>query len=152
MSKRRDTNTLDMFNDWQPPKVAVSLPPEVTSGGNLCSQIARAISRALKNCDMSRDEIAQEMTDYLGEKITKNMLDAYASEGRSNHKITWERVIALVYATGQHGLLGFMAEPFDLAVVPAKYSDLIELHYIEEQEKHLAHQKATRIARWKSGR
>ncbi len=152
MPRRTDTRTLDMFTDWQPPKVAVSLPPEVTSGGNLGSRIARAISRTLKTSDMTREEIAQGMSDYLGDKVTKNMLDAYASEGREHHKITWERVIALVHVTGQHGLIGFMAEMFELAAVPTKYSDIIELYHIEEQEKRLAHQKATRMARVRSGR
>ena len=48
MAKLRDPNTLDMFTDWQPPVVAVNLPPEVTNGGNLGSQIARAVGRTLK--------------------------------------------------------------------------------------------------------
>ena len=150
--KHRDTRTLDMFNDWQPPKVAMSLPPEVTSGGNLNSQIARAISRALKNSDMSRADIAEGMSKYLGKNITENILNAYASEGRESHKITLERAMALIHVTEEYGLLGFIAEPFDLAVVPTKFSDIIEIHHIEEQEKHLAHQKATRMARVRSGR
>lgn len=76
MPRRRDPNTLDMFTDWQPPQVAVNLPPEVTNGGNLSSQIARTVGRTLKASELSRDEIASAMSKYLGEEISKNMLDA----------------------------------------------------------------------------
>ncbi|MEX0366691.1 MAG: hypothetical protein AB3N22_11520 [Ruegeria sp.] len=152
MPRPRDPNTLDMFTDWQPPQVAVSLPPEVTTGGNLASQIARAVSRALKASDLSREQIAGAMSDYLGEEISKNMLDAYASEARESHRITLERFVALIHVTEQHGLLGFVAEHFGLIVVPERYSDLIELHFIEEQERALAARKSAKLARWRAGR
>lgn len=151
MPKPRDPNTLDMFTDWEPPQVAVTLPAEVTTGGNLASQIARAVGRALKASDMSREDVAAGMSEYLGEEISKNMLDAYASEARESHRITLERFIALIHVTGQNGLLGFVAEQFELIVVPQRYSDLIELHFIEEQERALAARKNARLARWKAG-
>ena len=152
MPKPRDPNTLDMFTDWQPPQVAVTLPPEVTTGGDLASQIARAVSRSLKASGMSREQIAEAMTEYLGEEVSKNMLDAYASEARESHRITLERFVALINVTGQHGLLGFVAEQFDLVVVPERYSDLIELHFIEEQERALAARKSAKLARWRAAR
>jgi hypothetical protein len=152
MPKPRDPNTLDMFTDWEPPQVAVTLPAEVTTGGNLASQSAGAVSRALEASEMSREEVAAGMSKYLGEKISKNMLDAYASEARESHRITLERFIALIHVTGQNGLLGFVAEQFELIVVPQRYSDLIELHFIEEQERALAARKNARLARWKAGR
>ncbi|WP_170328536.1 hypothetical protein [Ruegeria arenilitoris] len=126
MSRHRDPNTLDMFSDWQLPQVYVTLPPEVATGGNLSSQIARAVSRALKASDLSREQIADAMSEYLGEEFSKNMLDVYASEARESHRITLERFVALIHVTNQHGLLGFVAEQFGLVVVPERYSDLIE--------------------------
>ncbi|MCV6583995.1 MAG: hypothetical protein OIF47_00525 [Marinibacterium sp.] len=152
MPKARDPNTLDMFRDWRPPQVSVSLPPEVTTGGNLGSQLARAVSRALKAAGRSREEIAAEMSDYLGDEISKNMLDAYASEARESHKITVERMMALIHVTGQHGLLGFIAEQFGLVVVHERYRDIIDLHFIEEQEQALAARKSATLARWRAGR
>lgn len=152
MPKHRDPNTLDMFTDWEPPQVAAQLPPEVVCGGTLGGQIARAVSRALKNCDLSRDEIAARMGEYLGASISPNMLDAYASEARETHTISFERLIALVHVTGELGLLGFAAEQFGMIVVSEKYSSLIELHFIEEQEERLKQRKAASMARWRAGR
>ena len=91
------------------------------------------------------------MTKYLGEVISKNMLDAYASEARESHKITLERVVALIEVTWQQRLLGFVADHFGLVVVPEKYSDIIELHFIEEQERRLAQRKSASLARWRAG-
>ncbi|MGR3760924.1 hypothetical protein ACUXV3_12460 [Roseobacteraceae bacterium NS-SX3] len=143
---------MDMFTDWQPPEVSVRLPDEVATGGNLGSRIARAVARVLKACALSREEVAAAMSDYLGQEVSKNMLDAYASEAREDHKITFERMIALVAVTGEVGLIGFAAEMFDLVVVPEKYSDLIELHFIEEQERALAARKNAKLARWRACR
>lgn len=149
MPKRRDTLTLDLFRDWEPPKVAVSLPAGTVRGGTLATQIARAVSHALSECDQSRYEIAKAMSEYLGQDVSKNMLDAYASQARGEHKITLERLIALIEVTKQYGLLGFIAKNFDLIVVPKKYSDLIDLHFIDEQMKFLEQRKNAGLARWK---
>ncbi|WP_282093070.1 hypothetical protein [Epibacterium ulvae] len=147
--RKRDPNTLDMFTDWQPPEVAVNLPAEVTTGGTLTSQIARAVSRVLRECEQPRHEIAAAMSDYLGQDVTRNMLDAYASEAREGHKITFERALALMVVTGQTGLLGFASEMFDLIVVPSEYRELIELHFIEEQQKRLEAKRALITSQWK---
>lgn len=151
MPKRRDPNTPDMFTDWQPPQIAAQLPPEVVCGGTLPGQIARAVSRAMKNCSMSRDEIAEQMSAYLGTDVSVNMLCAYASEARESHAISFERLIALIHVTGELGLLGFAAEQFGMIVVPEKFSSLIELHFIEEQEERLKQRKAANMARWRAG-
>lgn len=151
MPKKRDPFTLDMFTDWEPPEVSVRLPDEVATGGNLGSRIARAVGRVLKASELSREEIAAGMSEYLGQEVSKNMLDAYASEAREDHKISLERMIALVAVTGETGMIGFIADMFGLVVVPEKYSDLIELHFIEEQERSLAARKSAKLARWRAG-
>ena len=95
---------MDLFTDWTPPKYAAELPAETTRGGTLDTQIARAISHALSESDMSREEVAKGMSDYLGAEVTRNMLDAYSSQARSEHKITLERFIALIEVTRNVGL------------------------------------------------
>ena len=151
MAKPRDTLTLDLF-EWQPPQVAVRMPAETVRGGTLRTQIARAVSQALKECDRSRDEVAAAMSDYLNQEVSKNMLDAYASPSRDEHHISLERFVALIEATGSYGLLGFVADHFDHVVVPSKYSDLIELHMVEEQIERQTQRKQALQARWKSAR
>ena len=149
---KRDRLTPDLFRDWQPPQVAVELAGPAPKGGTLQSRISRAVSQALSACDLPREKVAEAMSDYLGVDVSKNMLDAYASQARETHTITLERFIALVEVTGQLGLLGFVAEAFGLVVVPAKYAELIELHFIDEQRAELERRRHALAARWRAGR
>ncbi len=141
MAKRRDTQTLDLFRDYEPPEVR--LDPEITRGGTLDVKIARAISHAMRESDKSRDRIACEMSDYLGgQNVTLNMLDCYASPARRDHKITLERFIALVEVLGCHNLLGFVADFSDYIVVPARYGEIIHLWETEEALAQLENRRA----------
>lgn len=133
--KRRDEFTMDMFDEYTPPKVEVALEAEVTKGGSLDVKIARALSHAMHECDRDRETIAAEMSDYLGgQNITLNMLDSYASPARRDHKITLERFIALVHVTGCHDVLGFVAEFSDFAVVPKKFVKIIEREALQDHQ------------------
>lgn len=149
---RRDGTTIDMFTEWEPPQVAVTLPPETARGGTLSTRIARAVAHVLRECPMPREEIAAAMSDYLGQEVSKNMLDAYASQAREDHRISLERFMALIEVTGAHELVGFVAEAFGLIVVPERFRALIELHFIEEEQRRLEQRKTASLAKWRAGR
>lgn len=137
MSKRRDTLTSDLF-DWQPPKVAVGYGEEVTGRGALDNRIARAISQALREAkarDIKRAEIAKSMSEYLGRPISEDMLNKWASEAADSNRITLDAFVALIDATQAHDLVSLVVSSFGLVAVPERYSDLIELHLIEEHER-----------------
>lgn len=151
MPRPRDRSTLDLF-EWEPPQVAVGFSPETLRGGSLTSKVARAIGKALRDSDKTRDVIAAEMSQLLGQSISKTMIDAYASEAKESHRITLERTMAVIAVTNCHDLLGFIAGEFGYAVVPEKYADIIELHLIEEHEGELAKRKTALEARWRRGR
>ncbi|WP_163266511.1 hypothetical protein [Chelativorans alearense] len=151
MSRRRDTLTLELF-DWQPPQVAVGFAKDQLPGNRLASRISRAVALALKDCSLSRAEVAARMSDELGYPVSESMLDAYASEAKEGHKITLERFIALVEATGCHDLLGFVAELYGYVVVPERYASLIELHLLDEHEREVQRRKQAAEARWRAGR
>lgn len=126
--KRRDFGTLDIFRDYTPPEpVAAQIDPEITKGGTLDVKIARVLSHAMAECGKTRSQIATEMSDYLGQRVTENMLDTYASPARRDHKITLERFIALLDVTGCYGLLAFVCEPAGMVAVPERYADIIEI-------------------------
>ena len=88
---------------------------------SLRSKIARAVSETLSDSEMGRAEIAIAMSDWLGEDVSKNMLDAYASEARADHTIPFLRLLALVHVTGDVRLLQLGAEMFGHVVADAKY-------------------------------
>ena len=140
MKKSRDIHTLDLFRDYQPEEeVAARIAPEITKGGTLNVQIARVIAHACQQSGKTREEIANEMSAYVVQTITVNMLDAYASPARENHKITLERFIALLDATDCYGLLAFICQFVGYVAVPERYADIIEIwrndREIEERQR-----------------
>lgn len=140
MKKSRDIHTLDLFRDYQPEEdVAARIAPEITKGGTLNVQIARVVAHACQRSGKTREEIAKEMSAYLDQTITINMLDAYASPARENHKITLERFIALLDATDCYGLLAFICQFVGYVAVPERYADIIEIwrndREIEERQR-----------------
>jgi hypothetical protein len=124
---RRDPNTLDIFSDWTPPVVVERYEETRVRTATLRARIARAVSETLKDFDRSREDVALAMSEWLGEDVTKNMLDAYASEAREAHTIPYLRLLALVHATGDVRLLQLGAELFGHVVAHSRYLEWIEV-------------------------
>lgn len=139
----RDRFTLDLFKEWEPPVVAVGFEPGTITGNRLSSRISRAVAKAMKECGLDRVTIAGRMSERLGSKVSKDMLETYASEAKTENNITVERLMALIHVTGKTELLGFLAEDFDMAVVPRKYENVIELALIEDHERMVQTRKKT---------
>lgn len=80
-------------------------PPRQGELAGLDRLISAIVARVLKEDERSRDEIAGAMSALLGEPVSKEMVDAYASEARSNHNIPAHRLLALIAATDRHDAL-----------------------------------------------
>ena len=145
----RDRFTLDLLN-WEPPAVRFQEP--LVRAHTLNARFARAISLALKECGLSREEVAERMSEWLGETVSRNMLDAYASEARESHQINLPRFAALIHATEDWRLLSLIPELFGFAVMPAEYEEIIELWRLEEAEREIERRKAALSAKWRKRR
>lgn len=149
MARRPDSSTLDLFQDWQPPKVAVA-PVAEDVRGPMDLQIARLIKRALDGHE--RAVVAKAMSELLGRPVSAATLDAWASPAKTANRIPLDAFAALIEATGAMTLLGWLPAIHGFVVVPEKYADLIELHLLEEKEAEIARRKAAVTARYKGGR
>ena len=147
----RDWQTLDLLA-WEPPKVAAGFEPDKLPGSRISSRISRAVGLALRECGRTRSDVAAAMSADLGYPISTDMLDAYASEAKEGHRITVDRFVALIAATGCVDLLGVIAEPFDHVAVPKRFEALIELHLIDEHERDVARRKQAAEAKWRASR
>lgn len=139
MARRRaDLGTIDMFRDFTPPEpVAAQLASDLAGGGTLDMKIAKAVAHAMADSGKPRSKIAEEMSDYLGQRVTENMLDVYASQGRRDHKITLERFMALIEVTGCTDLLAFVCAPAGYVAVPRQYEAVIRKHQLREARERL---------------
>lgn len=148
MSRRRDPSTLDLFA-WEPASVVAALPEEATGRGPLDLRIAKALSYALdraRDAGLKREDVAAELTEFLRRKVSLDMLNKWAAPGSEAHRIPLDAFIGLIKVTSEIGLLGFVAEMFEQAVVPAKYAAVIELHQLEQAESEMAARKAKVMA------
>jgi len=146
---RRDNLTGDLLT-WEPPAVRFDEP--LVRAHTLNARFARAISLTLKECGLSREEVAERMSDWLGETVSRNMLDAYASEARESHQINLPRFAALIHATEDYRLLSLLPETFGFSVMPREYEEIVELWRLEETEREIARRKAALAAKWRGRR
>lgn len=124
--------------EWQPPETVIAFEPVHVRAATVAASIARAVATTLRDCDLPRDAVAERMSGYLGERVSKSMLDAYASEARREHAIPVTRLIALMHATGDRRLLQLIAEPLGWAVIERRYLPMIELAAVQDQRDELA--------------
>jgi len=136
MSRRRRCNKTDDLLSWTPPQPVKSFPADRVRAASLAATIARGVSEALKRSGQDRDQVAKSMAEYLGESVSPNMLDKYASEAAEEHVINVVRFMALVHATKSRELIQMLAEPFGWAVVEQRHLDAIQLAAaLEERER-----------------
>ncbi len=122
---------------WAPPAAVARFADERVRAASLAGLVCRAVSEALKDCGMPREQVAARMSAYLGEDVSKHMLDAYASEARDQHNISVVRLVALLHATADRRLLEVFAELFDWAVIERKFLRLIDIAALQEREDEL---------------
>jgi hypothetical protein len=119
--------------DWTPPEATARFDDIRVRAASIHGRISRAIGAALKDCGVERAEIARRMSGYLGEPVTTNMLNAYASQAREDHAISVPRFIALITATGDRRLLQLLAEDQGWAVIEKRHLPLIELAAVQDK-------------------
>lgn len=158
MRDRRDDRTLDLLA-WEPPQVTPQLDADMVRAGTLRGRVARAVALVLRDSQFPREQIAERMGDFLGEEVSKQMLDAYASQAREEHTISAIRLVALAHATADMRVLQVLMDPLDHAVIPVRFLPAIDAEIKAERADELAlraeemRQQAQQARRqWKAGR
>lgn len=135
---RRDPRTLDLFTDWTPPAITDRPDERVLRARTLRERVALAVAEVLDGCDKSREQVAEEMTAYLGgEAVSKAMLDNYASQAKDEHTISFARLVALCAVTGDHRPLQLALDPLDRVSIETRYVGAIEEAMAREQIERL---------------
>lgn len=134
---------------WTPPPAMPRYEEKKVRAQSIEDRIARAVSEAMKESQSSRDDLAQQMGDYLGEPVPKNMLDAYSAQSRTEHVIPIVRFIALLHATGDQRLLNVIAEMCGWAVVDRKFVPLITATILHAKEEELREMRKGLLAQAK---
>ncbi|MEX0971493.1 MAG: hypothetical protein WD046_13725, partial [Paracoccaceae bacterium] len=100
-----------------------------------------------------REVLAQQMSNWLGEEISANMLNAYASQAREDHTIPYLRLLALVHVTSDVRLMQLGAALFGHSVVADKYLPWVDVGRLaDERDQINAQLEAARYLARKGGR
>lgn len=152
MSRRTpDTETLDLLS-WEPPSVVRAYSPDRVKSASLRAKIARGVAETLKNYGKPRAEVASAMAAYLGEDVSENMLNAYASEAREEHTIPYLRLLALVQVTGDVRLLSLGGEISGHAVIEERFLGAVREAMWTEQEERAREERLAARRSWRGAR
>lgn len=138
---RADDRTPDLWDGWEPDTGEVGYDDRrEIRASSIDATFSRAVAAALKAAHedgLSRADVARAMSEYLGESVTENMLNNYASQAKEDHKITPARLAALVHATGDRRPLSIIPELFGLAVIDSEYLYWVEVGQLEDERARL---------------
>lgn len=152
MTRRRDAHTPDLFRDFTPPPVVERFAPERVKAARCSARVSRAIAEAIKESGHSRDVIAHQMGEYLGETVTSAMLDQYSSTANEKNNIPAHRLVALFAVTGDLRLMNALLADTGAVVVDAKYEALIRREMLKEAADRIERERAAADAQWRAAR
>lgn len=127
----------DQFGfDFAAPRPATA--PAALAG--LEKQICSAVGTILNSDTRSRAVIAAEVSELVGDTVSADMLNAYASPAREGHKVCMSRFLALVAVTNRHDVLDQLLRPIGAGLLVGEEVHTarigqIELRIIELQQE-----------------
>ncbi len=119
-------------------------PARKTGSLNLRQRLREELKRAIRESDLSRWEIAGQMSDLLDCEISKYMLDAWTAESKEGHRFPAEYLPAFCRVTGSRGPLALLAEAAGLFALPGPAALRAEIQKLDEEQKRLAAEKRKR--------
>lgn len=149
---RRDPNTLDLYRDYEPEAVVDRFEASETQAFSRAGKLSKAVALALANSPLSRDEIAAAMEEFLGDRVSKTLLDKYASQAAEDHSIPALRLLALVAVTRDVRVLNTMLEELELIVVPKRYEALLRREQARIAKERFEREEQAADAEWRARR
>lgn len=151
MRKRTDTGTADLFRDYQPEPVVARFSVEDVQAWSPAIRLSKAVALTLAEAGMPRGTVAEAMSEWLKDDVSKAMLDAYASQAKE-HSISALRLAALVAVTGDARALNTLLADCDLIVVPRKYEALLRREKARELRERAEREEQAADAEWRAKR
>ena len=150
MSKARrriDDKQLSIFNLLQE-----LTSPKTPADGHykIIDQLRGALRTAIKECSLSRYQIAGEMSSLLDQTVTKEVIDSWTREsdemnGRAGRHIPAEYLPAFCRVTGNNDPLIVMGRKVGLFILPGPEALRAEIQKLDEQIQQVKNRKKKRV-------
>lgn len=112
---------------------------------NVREPLRLAVVNAIRECKLSRHQIAGEMSHLLGCEITKTTLDAWTAESKPLHRLPAEYLPAFCKATGSTEPLDVLNESAGIFGMPGPDALRAEIQKFDEAEKQARAAKRKRL-------
>jgi len=116
--KRIDGNQLSLLDLLEKINPTTQTPSEGSL--DVKNHFLSSIINAIKNCSMSRWEIAGKMSALLGVEISKFQVDAWTAESKEKHRFPAIYLPAFCQAVGDFTPLTILAEKAGVFVLPGR--------------------------------
>jgi len=111
---------------------------------NVRERLRLSLCAAIKQCQLSRWEIAGKISHLLGQEISKYQIDTWTAESKDGHRIPAEYLPAFCLVTGDHGPLRALAEVAGLFALPGPDALRSEIRRLEEEAKRINQERRKR--------
>ncbi|MGJ5203620.1 hypothetical protein [Bradyrhizobium sp. HKCCYLR20261] len=145
MSRRRATEPTTT-----PAAVVERFDAERVRATRTSVRIAQAMTEAIKDCGKSRDEIAEAMSQVLGERVTVEVLYQYSSPANERNNIPAHRLMALVAVTGDVRILNAALQDTGFIALDQRFEPLIRREIAKERMEQLRQEMETADAEWRA--
>jgi len=103
--------------------------------------VQEALKHTLKNCQLSREEIAEEMTRLVSENITVNHIANWTAESKNGWRMPLECAAAFYLITGDPGVIRAALAGSGIGVLSDKEFAFFELGKIVADERSRSKKK-----------
>lgn len=104
-------------------------------------QINALVGTVLASDGRAREVVAAEMSVLLDDQISRAMLDAYSSPARSDHKVPFSRLCALLLVTNRQDLLGPVMRRIGASLLVGDEVRTARLGQVEAMLTELQHER-----------
>lgn len=103
--------------------------------------VQEALKHTLRNCQLSREEIADEMTRLMSEKVSVNHIANWTAESKNGWRMPMEYAAAFYVVTGDPGVIKAALTGSGIGVLDDKDFALYELGKIVADERQRSKRK-----------
>ena len=136
MSKKRrksDSKQLNLFDYLQSVRALDGKSSEGTL--NVGSRIRQALSEGIKQCQLSRHQIAGEMSHRIGVEVSSTTIDSWTAESKEKNRIPAEYLPAFCMVTGHFEPLNIIGEASGRFTLPGPDALRGEIRKWQEKTK-----------------
>ena len=144
LKKTLDTNQLSLFDLLKTYQEQNSIQKPVGSF-NIDRSFREAISAALKQCPLSRYQVAARMSELTDTDITKTMLDSWTAESKEQHRFPVIFLPAFCEAVGCTEPLKMLGTLIGVFVLPGPEALRAEIQRMDEEIVRKQTEKRKRI-------